>query len=130
LFEAVGLDVVQPLVNEHVAHLAQVRGIALGVGRHHADHVHVPRHRLFQTPHHAVTDAPVALVVQHGDPGVLMAQLLQDLERAVLAAVVHDDDQIHEVRHGLDRLGDQLLLVVGRDRHGHAAAAVHGITPV
>jgi hypothetical protein len=74
-----------------------------------------------------VKEGEVAVVVDDRDPPVLAGELVGDLTRAVAASVVDHEDPPVEPGHLReradrlgDRLGDQLLLVVGEEGHAQA----------
>src|SRR5262249_22278068 len=89
-------------------------------------HDHERRRRLGKPPPHGGTFAPIAIVPEDAEPGVL--ERVEDAWRSVRRTVVDDDQLLRERRlEGLFHdLSDRAFLVVAGHHHGETGRTGHG----
>ena len=127
--EPVALGVVGLVVDHRVEDGGQVGGVHLAVAGHHDGDVVVVVARVFVAAGDGAAHALVYRMLDevHAARGEARVRA-HDLAGAVAALVVDDDDEIDELRHGVDDTGDLRLFVVRGHDDGDALLAVHALT--
>lgn len=125
--EAVALGVVGPAVDDRVEEVGEVGCVHLVVPGHHRGDIHPVLDRLEVAGGDRRPDAPVRVVVDCDEPRVAVGVVVDDRPGHVGRAVVDHIDLRDVVRDAVERLPDQVLLVVRRDHHGNPLPAIAGL---
>src|SRR5439155_21137768 len=122
--EPVAFDVVGAPFHEGIEELLDLPEIHLVVAPHHYHDVMLVAAGLMVSGDDGTARSLIGLVPEQRNARVLLRALEDHLVLAIRAAVVDDVDLRQDLRQVLERLPDELFLLVGGDHQGDALSPV------